>query len=319
MSILDDWKHNAGILVTFFTNKSPRAPGTNKKQWSAVSGVTSCQPFCHTLIFLNVMNNDDTVTQLTQESEPRIERSITDALKAPTASDLARKRKLPCNIPHNGKRLQHPKLTSKPKNVSIQQHLQEFRGENFKESASTLFCTGCREEVGLKKTIIQQHIKSAKHCTENVKVVEKLARESDITEVLVRYDNEKHPKGETLSMAQRVYRFKVVRTFLKAGVPILKIDKFRDIFEEQGYSLIHSSNLSSVVDVINKEEKGKVKKEITGRNVSVLFDGTTYVAEALHIRWARHPSICFIYISRLRDWNERGLAVLGWNANGISN
>ena len=88
-----------------------------------------------------------------------------------------------------------------------------------------------------------------------VKVVEKLARESDIAEVLVRYDNEKHPKGETLSMAQCVYRFKVVRTFLKAGVLILKIDQFRDIFEEQGYSLTHSSNLSSVIDVINKEEK----------------------------------------------------------------
>ena len=47
------------------------------------------------------------------------------------------------------------------------------------------------------------------------------------------------------SMAQRVYRFKVVRTFLKAGVAINKIDQFREILEEQGYSLSHSSNLSS--------------------------------------------------------------------------
>ncbi|PFX19546.1 hypothetical protein AWC38_SpisGene16042 [Stylophora pistillata] len=80
-----------------------------------------------------------------------------------------------------------------------------------------------------------------------------------------------------------VYRFKVVRAFLKAGVPINKIDQFREIFEDQGYSLSHSSNLSTMIDVINKEEKEKVKKEITGRNVSVIFDGTAHVSEATNI------------------------------------
>lgn len=84
-------------------------------------------------------------------------------------------------------------------------------------------------------------------------------------------------------MTQRVYRFKEVRSFLKAGVDINKIDQFREIFEEQGYLLSHSSNHSSMIDVINKEEKDKVKREIAGRNVSIIFDGTTHVAEALNI------------------------------------
>lgn len=176
----------------------------------------------------------------------------------------------------------HPKGTSNP-NVSIRQRLTEFPGENFKESAGTLFCTGCREEVGLKKTIIQQHIKSSKHSRGKERLAVKESREQDIANVLIAYDNENHPKGETQSMAQRVYRFKVVRTFLKAGVAINKIDQFREIFEEQGYSLSHSSNLSSMIDVINKEENEKVKKEITGRNVSVIFDGTTHVSEAMNI------------------------------------
>ena len=44
------------------------------------------------------------------------------------------------------------------------------------------------------------------------------------------YDSEDHPEGETQSMAQRVYRFKVVRIFLKAGVAINKIDQFGEIF-----------------------------------------------------------------------------------------
>lgn len=84
-------------------------------------------------------------------------------------------------------------------------------------------------------------------------------------------------------MAQCVYRFKGLSIFLKAGIAINKIDQFREIFEDQGYSLSHSSNLSSMIDVINKEEKDKVKREIAGSNVSIIFDGTTHIAEALNI------------------------------------
>ena len=123
-----------------------------------------------------------------------------------------------------------PKETSNL-NVRIHQRLTEFPGESFKESAGTVFCTGCREEVGLKKTIIQQHIKSSKHSRGKEKLAVKESREQDIANVLKGY----RPKGETLSMAQRVYRFKVVRTFLKAGIAINKIDQLREIFEEQGY------------------------------------------------------------------------------------
>ena len=38
-----------------------------------------------------------------------------------------------------------------------------------------------------------------------------------------------------------------------------------------------------MIDVINKEEKDKVKREIAGRNMSIIFVGTTHVAEALNI------------------------------------
>ena len=36
------------------------------------------------------------------------------------------------------------------------------------------------------------------------------------------YEKEVHPSGETLPEAQKVYRVKVVSTFLKAGVPLSK-------------------------------------------------------------------------------------------------
>ena len=87
-------------------------------------------------------NNPDNV-----DPPPAQRQSIIDALKAPTASDLARKRKVPCNLQHSGKRFVHPKGTSNP-NVSIRQRLTEFPGENFKESQVRYFVLVVERKLG---------------------------------------------------------------------------------------------------------------------------------------------------------------------------
>ena len=48
----------------------------------------------------------------------------------------------------------------------------------------------------------------------------KEARKWDIVE---KYNEETHQKGETLPEQQQVYRIKVVTTFLRAGVPLNKL------------------------------------------------------------------------------------------------
>ena len=62
-------------------------------------------------------------------------------------------------------------------------------------------------------------------------------KDADIAKYLKQYDEEQHPSGECLSENQRIYRIKVVSSFLKAGVPLAKIDSFRDVFEDHGYRL----------------------------------------------------------------------------------
>ena len=158
------------------------------------------------------------------------EKSIIDALKSPRASELSRKRKVASNLPHSGTRHEPPKTASNLKSVSAYLRLQEFKGEEFKKLAVKLFCTVCKEEFGLRKTVIQQHISLSKHCCEKIKLKGKLAKEKDITKILIQYDEEMIPKGENVSMEQRGYRFKVVPTFLKAGFPINKVDQFRSLF-----------------------------------------------------------------------------------------
>ena len=46
-----------------------------------------------------------------------------------------------------------------------------------------------------------------------------------------------HPVGETLPMEQWLYRLKVLKTFLRAAVPLSKLDAFRDILEENMFRL----------------------------------------------------------------------------------
>lgn len=76
---------------------------------------------------------------------------------------------------------------------------------------------------------------------------------------------------------------KVVTSFLKAGVPICKIDCFRDLLEEGGFFLSDRSNFSQLIPFIHQEEMNQVMKEIHGKHLSVIVDATTHVAEALVI------------------------------------
>ena len=47
-------------------------------------------------------------------------------------------------------------------------------------SANKLFCTGCREEVALKKSIVELHVKSDKHAKGKQRLLCKEKREQDI-------------------------------------------------------------------------------------------------------------------------------------------
>ena len=120
---------------------------------------------------------------------------------------------------------------SDPKKVTAQQHVQEYSSEPFTVSAGKLFCYGCREELSLKCSSINNHVKCSKHKDRKVKLATKDKSEIDIAKALQKHNEETHLVGETLPEAQQVYRVKVVHAFLKAGVPLNKLDCFKDILE----------------------------------------------------------------------------------------
>ena len=103
---------------------------------------------------------------------------------------------------------------------------------------------------------------SSKHTAGKEKLAKKEKRDMDIVEALQKYDTNTHPSGETLPDGVRVYRVKVLSTFLKAGVPINKIDEFRDLLEEYAFRLAGRKPMSDLIPFILGEEKSKSRQSL---------------------------------------------------------
>ena len=187
--------------------------------------------------------------------------SYIQVLKAPQTSVLSRKSKTKSNPPC-GKRKARGEGSFEPKTISTQDRVKQYPEECLTtyNKGQKLFCNACREELSLKKNIINSHISSIKHKTSKEKLTQKEARERSIATSLKAYDKAAHPVGETLPMEQRVYRLKVLKTFLKAAVPLSKLDEFRDILEEGGVRLTDQSHIAEMIPFLKHKRRAKSNK-----------------------------------------------------------
>ena len=69
-----------------------------------------------------------------------------------------------------------------------------------------------------------------------------------------------------------------MRTFLQAGVPLGKLDVFRELLEENSYQLCHRRHLFDLIPFILNEEITQIKNEIKGK-----FLGLVLCLMGLHI------------------------------------
>ena len=78
---------------------------------------------------------------------------------------------------------------------------------------------------------------SANHAQHQHQFKEKRSHKLDITQAFQVYMQEVHPVGEPLPKAHKLWRVKVVTTFLRSAVPLMKINQFRGLPEDHAYSL----------------------------------------------------------------------------------
>ena len=258
---------------------------------------TTCAHEMATAASTSTAESSSTATVATPQSPQRRQRpqvSLLERLKCPTKSELSRKRKIEkptattcatgSSAQANKKHKVGASNPTDPKNITPVTRVKEFPGEYLFARSGKLFCTICHEELALKKSTVKKHIESGdKHQKAKTGVAQKKAKEHDIAESLKAYDKEVHPAGTHISMEERVYRTRVVEGFLRAGIPLVKIDEVRGLLEEGSFRLTHSSHLSDCIPPILKSEKQSIRKEIEGKEVSVVFDGMSRLGEALAV------------------------------------
>ena len=128
------------------------------------------------------------------------------------------------------------------------------------------------------------HLKSQKHKDGKKRLDKKEASEQDTVKELAVYNENTHMVGETIAgNNMQVFRVKVLSTFLCAGVPLNKLELFRELFEENGYRLTDRRSMYDLIPFIQKRESNIISEEIKGKDLSVIFDGTTRLGEALAI------------------------------------
>ena len=168
--------------------------------------------------------------------------------------------------------------------MSHSQSPGEFPAEELRVSNGKLFCNGCREELSVKVSVLKGHLQSEKHARGKQQLISKEARERDIATLLQQHQSDNHLEGESLPISQQVYRIKVLTAFLAAAIPLAKINCFRQVLEESSLRLTDRSHLANLVPFVRQQQHTHLKEEIRDKQVSVIFDGTTRLGEAMHGR-----------------------------------
>ena len=81
---------------------------------------------------------------------------------------------------------------SNPKTIKPQKKVNEYPKEPFAVASGKLFCQRCREELPLKKSSIEYHIKFAKRSEGKKKLEKRKANDQDIARSLKKYNEEVH-------------------------------------------------------------------------------------------------------------------------------
>ena len=97
-----------------------------------------------------------------------------------------------------------------------------------------------------------------------------------------------HETGTSIDSDTHLFRLRCVECFMGTGTPLARLDKFRALLEREGHSLTSATTMSAMyVPKIHLHERELLIKEMLGELISISFDGTTRLGEAINVisRW----------------------------------
>jgi hypothetical protein len=189
--------------------------------------------------------------------------------------------------------------------------VEEFPENNLTVQNGQLFCLGCRETLHVKKSTIQDHIKTPKHQKGSERLAQQKVKDYELSDYLVKNISTENAGAltKTRDMDMQLFNIKWVQALLKTATPLTKSDDFREFIEATGYSLTTSSNLRTLIPIIAAKQLNElVQPLIDGKfPIHVAFDGTTTVAEAfgIVIRWVED----FVIVQKLLKISHLALSM----------
>ena len=74
-----------------------------------------------------------------------------------------------------------------------------------------------------------------------------------------------------------------MQAFVKSGTPSNRMKYFRDLFQEGRFTLTSSTHMSQLIPFVLGEEYKSISREILGKELSIIFGGTTRDGEVLAV------------------------------------
>ena len=166
--------------------------------------------------------------------------------------------------------------------TSAWDRLKDFPNHHFAVVNQKLRCNACCEDFSLKKSTIKKHVESAKHKKGLSDIAKGKTESQTIFECLQRRDKRENVAGSSLPANMRLFRFEAVESFLRAGIPLAKLDVLRPLLERHGERLTSRSHMSEFIPAVLEKEKNILMEELKDvKETSVIFDGTARLGEAL--------------------------------------
>lgn len=187
-----------------------------------------------------------------------------------------------------------------PTGVSLQARIKEYPKQGLVESAGVLKCSVCAKQTLQNiKSSIETHLKSEGHQKNLMLAQERLGQDADLrSELISHYTTHPEESGSSVDPSDAVYRVRVVEGFLCAGIPLSKVDQLRPLLERSGHKLVASTHLARLVPKVEAMEFKRMLAELDGQHISLAFDGTTRLGEAVNIV-ARFTTADYRVVTRL--------------------
>lgn len=173
--------------------------------------------------------------------------------------------------------------------VTLEQRLREFPEQTLKIVHDKLRCAACKEGIPNIKSSISRHLNTDKHKSKMAAFIARNTEDAAAQEELTDYYSQHvEEKFGTIDKDTALFRMRCVECFMGTGTPLKRLDKFRSLLEREGHSLSDSSNMTNMfVPKIHKREIDLLMAEIKNELLSISFDGTTRLGEAINmtVRW----------------------------------